>query len=411
MNCALPLVAPENSQAADFAAGTAQKPAALSQSHFVAKALSAPLVVVRERWSHMSSVSGFDPLFAELQSELPGRVSSLFIQSIPHSSNPLVRICRRIRDRRHEQLRALAPFPSCTVAHEKAAAALLRHIQADSRALGILSVAESQLGGHLISAPADIKKRLIICLHQPPSQLRLFWKDFSVLRDVGAVVCLGGNLVDHVRQHTDAPVWHLKHGVNLEFFRPQENAVKAGPPRLIFVGHWLRDFEVLQKAFAIIRAARPDVELDCVVPTDRRNNDAIMKLARDPLVRWHAGISAEALRDLYARATLMFMPLADCVANNGIVEALASGLPIVTSNIGAIGEYVTADCGTLCTPDDPADHARAALHWLEQSRCHEGRPGSRAFAEQNLDWAVIARQFASLADQLAVPAACHNGGR
>jgi len=404
MNCALPLVAPEKSQAANFAADAAQLPAALSQSGH--KTLSAPLVVVRERWSHMSSVSGFDPLFAELQSAFPGRVTSLFIQSIPHSSNPLVRICRRIRGRRHEQLRALAPFPSCTVAHEKAAAALLRHLQADSRALGILSVAESQLGGHLVSAPADIKKRLIICLHQPPSQLRLFWKDFSVLRDVGAVVCLGGNLVDHVREHTDVPVWHLKHGVNLDFFRPEETAIKSGPPRLISVGHWLRDFEVLQKAFAIIRAARPDVELDCVVPTDRRNCDAIMKLARDPQVRWHAGISAEALRDLYARATLMFMPLADCVANNGIVEALSSGLPVVTSRIGAIQEYVPTHCGTLCIPDDPADHARAVLHWLEQLKRHECQPGSRAFAEQHLDWAQIARQLVYLTDHMAAHSTC-----
>ena len=164
-----------------------------------------------------------------------------------------------------------------------------------------------------------------------------------------------------------------------------------------------RDFEVLQKAFALVRAADPDVELDCVVPTDRRNNDSIMKLARDPRVRWHAGISAEALRDLYARATLMFLPLADCVANNGIVEALSSGLPIVTSRIGAIHEYVPPDCGTLCTPDDPEDHARAVLNWLELDRRNAARPGSRAFAQQHLDWSVIARQFAGLADKLAAP--------
>lgn len=398
MNCALPLAAPQSSQMADFASAPAN-------SRPGARALATRLVAVRERWSHMSSVSGFDPLFGALQSAFPDRVSSVFIQSIPHSSNPLVRIFRRIRDRRHEQLRALAPFPSCTVAHEKAAAALLRHLQADSRALGILSVAESQLGGHLITAPAEIKKRLIICLHQPPSQLRLFWKDFSVLRHVGAVVCLGGNLVDHVREHTDAPVWQLKHGVDLEFFRPDESAAaRPGPPRLISVGHWLRDFDVLEKAFGIIRAARPDVELDCVLPADRRNSDAVMKLARDPKVRWHAGISAEALRDLYARATLMFMPLADCVANNGIVEALSSGLPIVTSRIGAIHEYVPADCGTLCTPDDPADHARAALQWLAQ--LPQRRPGSRAFAQQHLDWSQIARQFAALADQMAAHALC-----
>ncbi len=367
------------------------------------KTLSRKLVIVRERWSHMSSVSGFDPLFAELQSSCPDRVTSLFIEHLAHSNNPVVRLYRRVRDSKHERLRAVAPFPACSVSHEKAAGKLLRQLENDPNAIGVLSVGESQLGGHLTGAAASIKKRLVICLHQPPSQLRLYWKDYTVLRDVGAVVCLGGNLVDHVREHTEAPVWHLKHGVNLDFFRPHADATKAGPQRLIFVGHWLRDFEVLQKAFALVRAARPDVELDCVVPTDRRNNDSIMKLARDPLVRWHAGISAEALRDLYARATLMFLPLADCVANNGIVEALSSGLPIVTSRIGAIHEYVTPDCGTLCTPDDQEDHARAVLRWLELDRRNEARPGSRSFAQQHLDWSVIAQQFAGLTDKLAAP--------
>ena len=118
-------------------------------------------------------------------------------------------------------------------------------------------------------------------------------------------------------------------------------------------------------------------------------------------MRWHAGISAEDLRDLYARATLMFLPLADCVANNAIVEALSSGLQIVTSRIGTIHEYVPPDCGTLCPPDDPEDHARAILRWLEQDRRNEARPGSRAFAQQHLNWSVIARQFAGLADKLA----------
>jgi glycosyltransferase involved in cell wall biosynthesis len=358
------------------------------------------LVVVRERWSHMASVSGFDPLFAELQSSSPDRVKCLFIESIAHSNNPVVRLYRRVRDSKHERLRTRAPFPACSVSHERSAGELLRQLETAPHALGILSVGESQLGGHLMGAVASIKKRLVVCLHQPPSQLRLYWKDYSVLRDVGAVVCLGGNLVEHVRECTEAPVWHLKHGVNLDFFRPSEEAPKAGPQRLIFVGHWLRDFEVLQKAFAVIRAADPDVELDCVVPTDRRNHDSIMKLARDPLVRWHAGISAEALRDLYARATLMFLPLIDCVANNGIVEALSSGLPIVTSRVGAIHEYVPPDCGTLCNPDDPEDHARAVLHWLELDRRNEARPASRAFAQQHLDWSVIARQFADLADKL-----------
>ena len=351
----------------------------------------------------MSSVSGFDPLFAELQASCPDRVHSLFIEHIAHSNNPVVRLYRRVRDSKHERLRAAAPFPACSVSHEKAAGELLRQLENDPHAIGVLSVGESQLGGHLMGAAPSIKKRLIICLHQPPSQLRLYWRDYTVLRDVGAVVCLGGNLVDHVKEHTNAPIWQLKHGVNLDFFRPDVDAPKADPQRLLFVGHWLRDFEVLQKAFALVRAADPDVELDCVVPTDRRNNDSIMKLARDPRVRWHAGISAEALRDLYARATLMFLPLADCVANNGIVEALSSGLPIVTSRIGAIHEYVPPDCGTLCTPDDPEDHARAVLNWLELDRRNAARPGSRAFAQQHLDWSVIARQFAGLADKLAAP--------
>jgi glycosyltransferase involved in cell wall biosynthesis len=361
------------------------------------KATSRNLILVRERWSHMSSVSGFDPLFAEIQRTRPRRSRSLFIQPASHSHNPFIRVYRRMRDRTFEHMRRLAPFPSCSVDHEKTATLLRRHLESDGNALGILSVGESQLAGHLVQASEDVKKRIIICLHQPPSELRLHWNNIGILSGFAAVLCLGRNLAEYVMAEGKVPVWQLRHGVDLEFFRPRSTRDAASPPRLVFVGHWLRDFETLRRAFAFLRAERPDLRLDCIVPTDRRDRQSIARLARDPLVHWHANISSESLRELYNCADLMLLPLNDCVANNAIVEALACGLPVVTTNVGAAHEYVPEGCGTLCEAESGQDHAKATLQWLKRLKMGE-RSQSRAFAEANLDWTIIAKQFVDLMD-------------
>jgi glycosyltransferase involved in cell wall biosynthesis len=84
----------------------------------------------------------------------------------------------------------------------------------------------------------------------------------------------------------------------------------------------------------------------------------------------------------------------DATANNTIVEALACGLPIISSAVGGISAYVQEPFGKLCRVGDPEDHAQAAMTWLMDPAGHLFRKKeARSFAEARLDWPTIAEKF------------------
>jgi glycosyltransferase involved in cell wall biosynthesis len=116
----------------------------------------------------------------------------------------------------------------------------------------------------------------------------------------------------------------------------------------------------------------------------------------DARVTWFAELTNEELRDLYQAADLLFLPLLDAVANNSVLESLASGLPVISTDIGATAEYVPSGAGQLCQPHDARSHATAVVNWLDnKARRAEAEGIARSFALENFDWATIGKHLAS----------------
>jgi len=368
---------------------------------------------VRETWGHMSAVSGFDALFTALKAQHPAEVSDLPLPPEPPAPGMGSRLLAKAR-----RLAGLAthlpsaPSPFVGVRHEKAALKVLRFLRGRPGSLALLSAGENQLGATLCQAPADLQQRLVVCFHQPPSWHRLHWQQPAAYAKLGGIITLCDEQSDFFEALTDKPVLKINHGVDLSFFRPG-TATPSVSPRLLFVGQWLRDFSTLADSMDLIWQWRPDVTLDCVVPRGARNSDALMRLARDQRVRWHAGLSAEALRGLYQNATLLFLPVVDATANNAVIEALASGLPVVSSNAGGLQDYLPAGCGLLARPHNAKSHADAVREMIgTPAALTAARQNCREQATKHLDWQQIAgdlwrnlRHLAQRADSAAAPSA------
>jgi len=350
------------------------------------------LILIRETWSHMAAVSGYDPLFAAIGEAGVGKVTNLHVPS----SNPRASLKKKVLAKlgvSKSPSPPPAPSPFTEPRHELLALAALEEARSQPDSLLILSASENQYAGWFTTAPVDIRKRLVLCLHQPPSWLRLHWRDFRTLNGLGGLVCLCTEQRDYLRSVCDTPVHLSRHGACLDFFKPSGSS-KGDSPRLLFVGQWLRDFDTLSRTMPLIWKSMPEVTIDCVIPRSARNHSCLLTLARDPRVRWHAGISAEDLLGLYQNASLLLLPLIDATANNAIVEAMACGVPIVTSDVGGIHEYVPPTCGELCPQGDAEAHAAATVAWLSsEPKRAEAAPLCRAHAEQNLAWPQIARDL------------------
>jgi glycosyltransferase involved in cell wall biosynthesis len=108
------------------------------------------------------------------------------------------------------------------------------------------------------------------------------------------------------------------------------------------------------------------------------------------------GLDDAGLRSLYRDADIAFLPLLAATANNSLLECMASGVPIVASDLQATREYAK----------DSAEYFRnrsaaaAAESILDLAGSHSRRNAiarsARLVAERELSWQVIARRYLEL---------------
>lgn len=145
------------------------------------------------------------------------------------------------------------------------------------------------------------------------------------------------------------------------------------PVRLLFVGGDFRrkGGETLLKAFRRHLAQR--CELD-IVTRERVDLEGV------PNARVHHGLGPNApeLRALYARADVFVFPTLADVLPLAIMEAMASGLPVITTDVGAIVEQIDDGVTGLLIPPNDVDALSAATRRLVDDPVLRFQMGSAA---------------------------------
>ena len=119
-------------------------------------------------------------------------------------------------------------------------------------------------------------------------------------------------------------------------------------------------------------------------------------------VVWHGEVDAARLAALYAAADLFVLPSFHEGYGMALAEALARGLPVISSAAGAIVDTVPADAGVLVPPGDAAA-LRAALHGAMDSPTQRASlaAGACAAASKLPTWPVASARFAEVLDTVA----------
>ena len=91
------------------------------------------------------------------------------------------------------------------------------------------------------------------------------------------------------------------------------------------------------------------------------------------------------------------MPLIDGTANNVLLEAMASGVPVLTTDVGAIKDYVFEECGILMKDDCPKAFADKIV-FLANNRelLKEMGQKARKVTEEKFSWKQLAPRYAQL---------------
>lgn len=199
----------------------------------------------------------------------------------------------------------------------------------------------------------------------------------------------------------------VPNAVDLAEFRPPAGPRPAGPHRLLFVGGLVpvKGLPYLFEALTQLRQRRADWQLDLV--GDGPEREVYERLA-DGLglaeqVTFHGMQPKTAVASFMQRADLMVLPSLwenlPCV----VIEAQATGLPLVASDIGGIPELVDAESACLAPAGDAAglcDALERALDTLvggdRQALAAKAQPFGLAQVGATLD--RIYREVARSAD-------------
>jgi glycosyltransferase involved in cell wall biosynthesis len=184
----------------------------------------------------------------------------------------------------------------------------------------------------------------------------------------------------------------IHHGADTDFFKPDASQRPASA-RILYSGVYLRNEPMLVRVVKQLSGKIPDLRFDLLVPLHHRQSPALAPLLKHPSVTWHAGLNDHELRALYQRSHIMLLPMNDSGANTAVVEALASGLPVATTDVGGIRDYG----GGSVFPVVANDHDEAMIALVER---YISRPEWRAevarrcrqFAEATLAWPLVAKR-------------------
>jgi glycosyltransferase involved in cell wall biosynthesis len=223
--------------------------------------------------------------------------------------------------------------------------------------------------------------------HWPEQQLQLL----SKLKNI---IILYTEEIEKFKRYTpDCRFHYIRHGVDLEFFKPSpQTEVKR--KKILFVGHYLRNFEMFFHVYQGIKGTSADkFEYHLIMPTINRNSEWVKRIANNADVFFHEKLSDEELLAHYHDSYVMLMPMDDSGANTAIIQALAVGLPIITTDVGGIRCYGGGDVYPLVANNHNDEMIELFFKYYNDQAFRDNIAiKQRKFAEDFLDWNIIAQE-------------------
>jgi len=198
------------------------------------------------------------------------------------------------------------------------------------------------------------------------------------------------------------------HGVDLAKFAPDEAARIEEPPLVLSVGRLVEKKGLANLVQACRALNEKDISFRCEIvgegPERPRLEMLIRALGLERIVSLTGVCTQEELVERYRGASVFALPC-NVLANgdrdgipNVLIEAMACGLPLVSTPVSGIPELIeSGQSGLLVPPGNPVELA-AAIELLLRDRELGERLARRARAtvEERFDSTVCARRIASL---------------
>jgi glycosyltransferase involved in cell wall biosynthesis len=219
-----------------------------------------------------------------------------------------------------------------------------------------------------------------------------------VWRNAAVVTCVSEFLCELARRtEPNIPYQVIRNGVDCERFQPGPRAETLS---FLFVGRLIgrKGVDDLLEAFRMMAGDVPEATLRIVGggPDLIRLVSAARRL--DGRVSFHGPAESAALPEIYRNASVFVMPSIEEAMSNATLEAMASGLPVITTRTG-VSEVIDGN-GIVVGKRSPAEIADAMRKYAGDRNLVEKHGRRSREIAQTTTWGAVARAYCAAYDRI-----------
>ncbi len=213
------------------------------------------------------------------------------------------------------------------------------------------------------------------------------------------IIAVSGGLRDEaLRFMPNLRIDVIPNGIDAQQFHPLEKTTPAmrEKTRLLFVGRLagVKRMELILETLAILRRRGRPVEMNIVGQGCRLEH--LKKMAAElhvsEHVRFHGRIPRDNMPEIYRQNDLFFIASRHEGMNNAMLEAMASGLPIVAAGFEGVEELID-DNGIIVPEPEPNPFAAAVEKLILNDSLRESMAAAARQKALNFSWAAVAEQY------------------
>jgi glycosyltransferase involved in cell wall biosynthesis len=203
--------------------------------------------------------------------------------------------------------------------------------------------------------------------------------------------------------HHKVPIEVIPNGIDLDYFKPSQRDGKI--PQLLFTGRvvYQKGLDLLISALGELKEL--DWELSVIGDGSFKNqlHHLVNEQHMTSRVRFHGWCKQEQLLPILAQAHIFVNPSRHEGMPNAVLEAMASGLPIIATSIAGNEDLVVDGKNGFLVASENIGELRNALQTLLKNKSLRLKMGneSRALVEKKFSWSHSGQAYLELIQKIA----------
>ena len=223
-----------------------------------------------------------------------------------------------------------------------------------------------------------------------------------VWKQAGAVVANSEGLKElALKTSPDQEISVIYNGIDISEFRPDLNEVNInGEMRIVCVSRLIERKGIRFLIEAIGKLKDRDIKL--ILVGEGNQEDELKKLVVDSRipdrVEFKGYMDHDSIADLYRTSDVFVLPSLNEGMSNALLEAMASGLPVIVTDTGGTSELIDGN-GVVVPMCDSDAIAEAIREFMDNPDTHKMGMRSREIAEQ-MGWGAIGDAYLRVYDEV-----------